>query len=164
MGASDGEFLSNSLHFEEKGWYVLCVEPNPLLEVDGRSKRKLWRAVGASDQDGERQFSIAGDKPWASHCGFHIEMSGMPSGASIRVFIVQCLRLDRILEESGFPRLDYLTIDAQWHEPQILAGLTLERWKPTIVVVEDVSGDTTPTLAGYEKIHRSEVDTVFRRL
>jgi FkbM family methyltransferase len=159
VGANDGEFFSNSLHFEEKGWLVLCVEPNPLLEPHGRAKRKLWRPVAASDHDGERDFVVCGSHPYASTSGFHV-----PATAAEPKYKVQCLRLDRLLEEAGFPRLDFLTMDVELHEPQVLAGFTAERWKPTIIVVEDQSETNTTAIPGYERIHRSEHDTVFRRV
>ena len=155
VGANDGIFFSNSLHFEEKGWIVLCVEPNPKLREAGVCRRKLWREVAASDVDGTRELSICGEYPYASNSGFN--------GGSDTKAQVQTLRLARILEEAGFHRLDYLTIDVELHEPQVLAGFTLERWKPTILVVEDQTGTMRPP-PGYESLGQHEFDWVFRRV
>ena len=82
----------------------------------------------------------------------------------IAAYTVPCLRLDRILEEAGFPRLDYLTIDVEHHEQAVLAGFTTERWKPQIIVVEDIADIVPRAIPGYERIHRLEYDNVFRRL
>jgi FkbM family methyltransferase len=156
VGANDGQFFSNSLHFEEKGWIVLCVEPNPRLRHSGIERRKLWRSVAAGEKDGWATFRICGEYPYASLSGFHASPG---DGDEIQV---PRLRLDRILEEAGFHRLDMLTIDVELHEPQVLAGFTLERWKPTILVVEDQAGKMEPP-PGYESLGHHEFDWVFKR-
>ncbi|CAG7631875.1 unnamed protein product, partial [Allacma fusca] len=44
-GANDGEFISNTLHLEKKGWKGLLIEAQPELGQKLRSKnRKAWFA------------------------------------------------------------------------------------------------------------------------
>lgn len=155
VGASDGVFFSNTLALEEKGWLVLCVEPNPMLESSGRSRRKLWRQVAAHLRDEEVTFWADGEGPtWASYSRVDLGR-GQP-------FKVQGLRLDRILEEAGFPRLDFLTVDTEGWEPPIMEGFTIERWKPSIIVTENWAGET-PAPPGYRMVSRLEYDNVFVR-
>lgn len=44
--------------------------------------------------------------------------------------------LNSILEHSGFPFLNLLTIDVEGHELEVLQGLDLNVWKPKIIVAE----------------------------
>lgn len=155
VGANDGKLFSNSLFLEEKGWMVLCVEPNPLLEAEGRLARRLWRQVAAGSADGEAEFWANGGHPYASDSRI-----GLGSGQK---FQVKVLTLDRIIEESGFPRVDFLTVDAESWEPQIMAGFTVERWKPRVIVLESWSVTPSVEVPGYERTERREFDNVWVR-
>ena len=164
VGASDGELFSNTLYYERKGWTVLCVEPNPLLEEHGRSVRKLWvRAACGNEHLEAADFSIYGQYPYGSNsslgsvCRFNASVS--PS----QTFQVEVFRLDQLLETHGFPQLDLLCIDVEGWEPEVLSGLDLERWKPTILVVEEFNCDF-PTPTGYRRLDKLEFDVVFQRI
>jgi len=45
--------------------------------------------------------------------------------------------LDALLDDAGFPRLDFVTIDVEGHELDVLRGFSLERHRPRIVILED---------------------------
>lgn len=156
VGANDGHCFSNTYHFEEKGWIVLCVEANPGLEEIGRSRRKLWRPVGAGAEDRIATFYAHGGGSMASASGF-VHKSGVSAQ-------VQMLRLDRILEEAGFPRLDFLTVDSEGYEVEVMKGFDIERWKPRVIVLEDYpDGTSLVAPAGYRMIDRKEFDNVYVR-
>jgi FkbM family methyltransferase len=164
VGANNGRSGSNTLLLEEKGWIVLCIEPNPLLETDGRGCRKLWRQVacGAVDED-EREFLSVGGHPYASYSGLELRYGG----TSTTEISVKVRTLDRLLEEAGFPRLDLLTIDVEGYEDEVLKGFTVERWKPQFIVVEDCDG-CSPLMKyaipeGYEEMPRCHLDRIWRR-
>jgi len=162
VGANDGQYFSNCLHFEEiKGWTVLCVEPNPLLLDAGKSVRALWRQVAAAGEDGPIEFHSWGGFPYPSGSGTSIKSR---TGTSDRqVFTVQGLRLDRILEEAGFHKLDLLTVDVEGFELEVMRGFSIERWKPKIIVLEFYPDDFDYNIPGYTKIDRKEFDNVYQR-
>ena len=45
--------------------------------------------------------------------------------------------LDDLLAEAGNPRLDYVSIDVEGAELQVLSGFNLERHRPPLVLIED---------------------------
>ena len=155
VGANDGKFFSNSLHYEQCGWTVLCIEPNPLLEAAGRAERKLWRTVAAGSKNGEMQFTACGEFPYASDSGMRPDLGGQK-------FTVKVKTLDDLIEEAGFPRLDYLTLDCEGWEDEAMAGFTIERWKPRIIVREDWTGNG-PEIPGYTWLTKLEFDNVYLR-
>lgn len=164
VGANDGLFLSNTIDLESKGWYVLCIEPNPGLREAGAANRLLWRSVACAAEDAEDQpFYAIGAKPWASSSALHLSPPhiAMASGETTE-HRVTVRRLDRVLEEAGFPRLDFLSIDVEGGERDVLAGFTIERWKPKALVIESLD-DTLPTPEGYELIGRVEWDNIYKR-
>lgn len=164
VGANDGTQLSNTLHFEEKGWTVLCVEPNPNLASEGRLKRKLWLEYAAGAEDSEsHEFSLCspGNK-WASASS----LGPTPRGGGMNaesVIYVRVRRLDRILEESGFPRLDYLTVDVEGWEKEVMEGFTVERWKPRVIVLEAWTDADNIPITGYDIIEKRQYDNLYVR-
>jgi hypothetical protein len=49
---------------------------------------------------------------------------------------VRTSRLDDILEENHLAIIDFLSIDVELHEPQVLRGFSIERFRPALVCVE----------------------------
>lgn len=164
VGANDGRFLSNSLHFEEKGWTVLCIEPNPLLASAGRIYRKLWREVACASRDAEGvDFHSMEGNNHASNSALCWEGQTHPPDTSDRkIFRVQVRTLDRVLEEAGFPRLDYLTVDVESWEREVIAGFTVERWKPRVIVLEEWT-ENAIEIPGYNIIRRRMFDNLYLR-
>ena len=170
VGANDGVFNSNTLCLEKLGWTVLCVEPNPLLEADLRDFRKLVRmaACSSEDSDGSRFHIVDGHPSWASSsslCRGETEYLQLNADTNelkpCNMFSVCVRRLDRILEEAGFPRLDYLTVDVEGWEKEVMAGFTVERWKPKVIVLEEL-GDAV-LIPGYTMIERRAYDNIYER-
>jgi len=168
VGANDGTFNSNTLVLEEMGWYVLCVEPNPHLAADGRMKRKLWREVACSDKDSEDEdFAIytAGPKYASGSClGKFNRNTDLTTSDNVPPMTAKVVtrRLDRVLEEAGFPRLDFLTVDVEGWEDEVMAGFTVERWKPEIIVLESWTERVIP-IEGYTVLEKRQFDNIYQR-
>jgi FkbM family methyltransferase len=163
VGANDGTFISNTLHFEEKGWTVLCIEPNPLLAEVGRSKRKLWREVACAgvDDDSVDFYVVNGHATFASFSSLH--MNGKkPAINDVFIEKVVVRRLDRVLEEAGFPKLDYLAVDVEGWEREVMSGFTVERWKPKVIVLEEWSGIPI-VIPNYSIIEKRQFDNIYVR-
>lgn len=164
LGAYDGSYFSATLPLEQRGWTVLCIEPNPDLEEQGRSLRKLWRqiACGPEDRDDGLFLNIGG----ASNSGLIIDgklpYTGVVSVAD--AIGVPVRRLDRVLEEAGFPRLDFLSLDVEGYELEVLQGFTIERWKPRLMFIERYGpSPEMETPEGYEFLGKDTEDNVYLR-
>lgn len=165
VGANNGICLSNTKLFEDRGWVVLCVEPNPLLEEEGRKNRKLWKQVACGKEDVESvTFTRCGSYPWAAGSGFHAYTNDLEKVE----YQVPLRKLDTLLDEFKFPRLDLLSIDAEWGDMDVLQGITLEKWRPSVIICEALSLDRASELKsylhpkGYDFVKSIEVDYCFR--
>lgn len=169
VGANDGLFGSNSMYFEENGWYVMCIEPNPLLKDRIAANRKLYRPVACGSGNEDMEFVIVGDPPYASGSGFHVKEARKFHVFSEKeeVVVVKVLTLDCILESSGFPRLDYLTMDCEGHEIEVLKGIDLNKWTPRIIVAESWESselfDIFLKLFNYSFIKKLGFDYIYER-
>ena len=163
VGANDGALLSNSLMFEELGWTVLCVEPNPMLAKKGRAFRKLWRQVacGAVDAEDVDFHAVGGHYTYASYSA--LDTTGVQWNVPDHmIFKCRVRTLDWLLDEAGFPRLDYLTLDVESWERAVMAGFTVEKWKPKVIVLEEWT-ENAIVIPGYTIIEKKQFDNLYVR-
>ena len=143
VGANDGYHGSTSLYFEKQGWECILVEPNPVLAGKLREERsgKVFECA-ASDSEGKATLQLAEGAELA-HALSSISNDAATKrivrrhGYATRPVEVATRRLDAVLEEAGLTEIDFITIDVEGHELSTLRGFTLDRWNPTVVIVED---------------------------
>jgi FkbM family methyltransferase len=118
VGAHDGIVHSNTYALEQLGWTGICVEPNTeayVLLYHNRNCRLEHTA--ASDHGGTLMFDGVRVYP------------GAPD--------VPCARLVDLLERNGAPPvIDYLSIDVEGHELEVLAGMGFDRWHVRVATIE----------------------------
>jgi hypothetical protein len=91
-----------------------------------------------------------------------LDRKGMAPGAvPERVIEVPIRTLDSVLEEAGAHEgFDFLSIDVEGHEIEVLRGFDLARWQPQVILLEDHVSDLTKhrflKAAGYRIIRRYE--------
>ena len=162
VGANNGVTLSNTYHFEKRGWRRILVEPNPVLckEIHlKRGERTTLFECAASSSDGIAILHMGGgpDDLYSSVESVESETGG---GRFIDVE-VPTRTLDSMLEEADISHIDFISIDVEGHEFIVLGGIDLNRWKPRIVLLEDnkdLSDDTVSqhmASAGYFRFYRT---------
>lgn len=169
VGANDGKWGSNSLFFEKLGWDAVLVEANPALCAILRRERsgKVFECA-ASKEEGTAILHVGEGPEWA-HQLSSLADNAQDAPASGNAFTtrpveVRTRRLDAILEEAGATEIDFISIDVEGHELGVLEGFTPERWRPTIIIVEDNSilgnNDVVAYLRrhGYVRFHRTGVN------
>lgn len=176
VGANDGLHGSNTLFFEKLGWDCILIEPNPELCTAMRCFRtaQLFE-VAASDSDGKAVLQVA-----TGAAGAHA-VSTMDAGAGMRTLRahgfdhkpveVVTRRLDMIFDEVvGSRRIDFMTIDVEGHEMAALSGLSLDRWRPRVLIIESNSTAAGVAVAdhlrgaGYVRFRRTGVNDWYAHL
>ena len=62
------------------------------------------------------------------------------------VIQVPVTTLDDILVEGGAPQpLDFLSVDVEGHEIEVLRGFNFARWQPRLILLEDHTTELTET-------------------
>jgi FkbM family methyltransferase len=139
VGAHDGVNGSNTLYFERRGWDCVLVEPVPALVAAIRRQRQCTVVeCAASSHDAEATLQVAEHVESMSALAPDAEHSRRVArlGGRWVPLRVRTRTLDSILDEAGFKSLDFATIDVEGHELEVLRGLSLDRFRPGIVIVE----------------------------
>lgn len=115
IGAHDGVTHSNSYALETyHGWSGICIEPDP----------DAYRQLGQNRLD-----TLRTDLAVSSQADV---VTIMPSGIQRAAW-----PLARILEKmSAPPVIDYLSIDTEGYELQVLRGMDFRRWRVNLLTVE----------------------------
>ena len=143
VGAYDGIVLSNTYFLESIGWTGILVEPDPAMAArcrQNRPKCPLYEcaAVG-SDAMKEITFNVVDGGEVYSAAGELTELQQKRLegwGLQSRKMTVAAKTLDAMLTEVGPPRVDFVSIDVEGGEADILRGFDLARWRPRVVMVE----------------------------
>ena len=134
VGANHPTALSNTWFFEQRGWRGILVEPIPERAGQLRAARPASRvvetALGAPEQRGQAVFKLAEEDV----------LSGLNPSARVKCsgeITVRVVTLDDVLNESGNPRVDFVSIDVEGTELEVLRGFDLARHQPKVLLVED---------------------------
>lgn len=171
VGANNGVDGSTTLHFEELGWDCILVEPNPALcrELRARRKAQLFECA-ASSASGTAILHVASGAEQShavSALGDERKPAQILKEHGFRTDPVEVVtrRLDDILDEaqpSG--GIDFVSIDVEGHELELLKGFSLDRWRPGVLIVEDNSPFWESTVRdhlnaqGYVRFRRTGVN------
>ena len=159
VGANDPRGGSQTWLLEQNGWRGILVEPLSGLYdrlISARPRSKVWQAAcSAPDKRGTAVLHVA------SHDGFStLQPQRDSQGVEFNLAeTVQVVTLDDILEQEGNPRVDFVSIDVEGGEVDVLRGFSLERHQPALVLIEDgvrnLDKHRAMTARGYKLVKRT---------
>lgn len=156
VGANDPHERSQTWHLEQAGWTGILIEPQPdLAEKLRRARKAKVYAVACSSprSAGVLPLHVAG--PLSS-----LDRDRMAPGTQPEAMIQVPIRtLDQILTEAEAPAgFDFLSLDVEGHELEVLQGFDVARWRPRLILLEDHVGSLAKhrflTNASYRLIRR----------
>ena len=138
VGAADPEFLSVTKWLYDLGWRGINVEPNDSLYEKLTAARprdvNLKCGAGASRKIARYFEAAIGE---LSSFDAQASESAEQSGVGGQFHEIQVLPLTDILDQyCGRLDIDFIKIDVEGWERDVLLGLDLRKYRPTIFVVE----------------------------
>jgi FkbM family methyltransferase len=136
VGANQPRELSQTWDLERQGWTGILIEPQPDLADILRQQRsaQVFAAACSSRRNcgSNMTLHLAG-----GHSSFdrNLNLATVKPHGSIDVPV---RTLDAILEEAGEPQIDFISIDVEGHELEVLDGFDLARWHPRLILIEDM--------------------------
>ena len=147
IGAVDGHYISNTLHFEQNGWDVLCIEPIPdyFTKLNLNRKNCLNYAITDKNVDNipftvvtmnnNNQSSISGLKIDGRLIESHINYGLNPKTETI---LVNGRRLDWCIENYfNHETIDFISIDTEGNELDVLKSFDVNGYNTKLLVIEN---------------------------
>jgi FkbM family methyltransferase len=168
VGAVDGLLFSNTYRFEKNGWFCICCEANPEMYEKLKMNRleAVHGAIGSQDLL-EVYFNVVnliakgGNENAVSAVTIDERLLREHEflNPKIRKVNVPMFTLDTVLlKYPALTHIDFLSIDTEGTELEVLKGFDMVRWKPKLLVIDNTFGD--PEIEdylytfGYTKVRR----------
>jgi FkbM family methyltransferase len=151
IGAHHPYRFSNTMHFYKKGWRGINVDPLPGMKsiFDKERPKDINIEKGVSNKKHIiTYFSFA--EPAYNTFDQALAKKREQKSELLETIDVQCLPLSEILQEAGVSEIDFLTIDVEGWELEVLASNDWSRFLPKVIVLEILDFD-------FEKYTNSEV-------
>jgi len=133
LGAHDGLTQSNTAFFEfHRGWKGVLIEPSQSafkLCVESRPNSFCFNKACVSNTFSDEY--VEGD--------FNGKLMSSVNGMRINnceLMKVQASTLEAILDSIKPPSIDFLSIDTEGYEYEVLCGLNLRKYRPTYILIE----------------------------
>lgn len=141
FGATDGLSLSNSVHLErDLGWSGICAEPaRGWHEALARNRPGahietlcVWTRSGET-----LQFTESATREYSTIGSFSASDGHAKKRGDAQSYAVQTISLNDLLAKHNAPaQFDYLSMDTEGSELQILQALDFARYRPRVITVE----------------------------
>lgn len=136
IGAGHFRDRSNTYFLEKKlGWSGIAIDPLPDLAAGYREHRPRTKffAMFVSDVSDRRAVLYVGENRLFSSAQSAFTEDYTNVKATIEV---PTIKLDDLLDAERVGRVDFVSLDVELHEPQVLAGFDIRRHLPRLVCVE----------------------------
>jgi FkbM family methyltransferase len=172
VGSAQPIYGNNTYHFETKGWKVYCIEPNKrLYERLTLIRENVFNfACGSKDEDNV-DFTICTLQDGNQEAISSLELDNrlvenhLAYNPRFETTKVKLRTLNSFFEEQGIEKIDFISIDTEGTEIDVLVGLDLKKYNPSLLVIENNFEnyliDNYLLNFGYKKFHRSGVNDFY---
>lgn len=185
VGAARPDYLSISASFRELGWKIIAVEPNPeFCEAHRALGHEVLQYAASDSEEDDADFFVVNSNA-ADYMGGTVSFESFSSlgirgkyselhetvkaTTNIETIPVKVRRLDTILatHEPNIKQIDILAIDVEGWELNVLRGLSLNRYRPKVIIMESLFEDpeylSYMKARGYKRWRRLEPNDIYVR-
>ena len=144
-GANDGIRQSNTFYLEKKmGWKGILVEPIPELARECKRNRKaseIYQVALTTEENSGRfitlmDVDLMSTVAQSENLEARLASAEELQGITRKEYEVATKSLSQIIDQSPYHTIDFMSIDVEGYELEVLAGLNLDRHCPQLLLVE----------------------------
>ena len=171
VGSAGPDFLSQSKPFRDIGWRCICIDPNPKFTKMHRDVgNEIYEYACSYEDKNNVDFEIVTQPingiTYESFSSLQISerlaLTGYFNGKkdlSIDTIKVNVRKLDTILEEANVSKVNYVIVDVEGWELNVMKGFTTSKYQPKIIVLENAFSDTYQEFNNYMSNFGYEFDS-----
>jgi FkbM family methyltransferase len=143
-GAYDGILQSNTKFLEEEfNWTGILIEPSPKVFIELEKNRpnniNINKCLVSTDYPFKTISGSFDNGPMSS-------VGNMRNIENSTLIDVPCEPLCKILDYLDIHKIDFMTLDTEGYELDVLHGLNLHKYKPTYLLVEIYENNKEATI------------------
>lgn len=176
VGANDPWRFNNTARFYKRGWRGINIEPDPVIFA-GLARSRAGDTnlnIGVGCQTGQLQFYRFFPDVFSTFSKEQAEYSRGKGLEIVETIEVPVRTLDELLAENCPDRqVDFMSIDVEGTELDVLLSNDWDRFKPAVVVVESAvesagawvpedECDRVMTAAGYEVAAVNDFNVIYK--
>ena len=144
-GANDGIRQSNTFYLEKKmGWKGILVEPIPELARECKRNRKaseIYQVALTTEENSGRfitlmDVDLMSTVAQSENLEARLASAEELQGITRKEYEVATKSLSQVIDQSSYHTVDFMSIDVEGYELEVLAGLNLDRHCPQLLLVE----------------------------
>lgn len=155
VGAFMPDALSQTFLLEQHGWHGVLIEPQSKLCEELRAKRiaKVYEVACGTPEQAGRQLTFRVNDALSQI------VEADAGKAAPDLIHVSVETLDKVLADAGVAHVDFLSIDTEGSELDVLRGFNLRRYHPELIIIEDHGENLSKyrylTANGYRLVKRT---------
>lgn len=169
IGAFDGKGQNSTLILEQSGWNGICVEPMPWNIRKIKKNRKCKIIEGAVwNRTGTVTIADVGIPGWTGISDTHQPQHLSKYSSETTTIETNCYRFEELESPN---HIDYLQLDTEGSELDILNDIDMKKYDITFICIEDnlgMTGDKTyhnyMTSINYELVYELKQDKLYKKL
>ena len=160
VGAATPDLISNSYHYRINGWRTISIEPNPkFVKMHKEVGSEIYEYACSNVDEDNVSFTIVHDNnedtETTNHSFSHItdtslidknipeQWKAIYDNSDKTDIKIKVRKLNTILENLNIDEIDILTIDVEGNEIKVLEGFDILKYKPKVIVIENLDGSNT---------------------
>ncbi len=166
IGAYDPENFSNTNYFYRKGWHGINIEPSPeaFSRFEDSRKRDLNLNMGISDKRNSLTYYVYSEPALNTfdqqRVTFLKDRTGREPLKSLRINVDTIASV--LGDISPEPAIDFMNIDVEGYEMQVLRSNDWKKYRPKIILVEILDFDLRTILQNPIHIFMEQAGYDFR--
>jgi FkbM family methyltransferase len=141
VGGNHPLYINNTRFFEENGWKGIVFEPLPYMqEIWKKYRAAKFFPYGASNEDAEATLTVVKNTTgWEDMLSFVADTRSSDYGYETENISIQLRQLKNIFLEEHIEKIDYMSIDVEGHEFNVIKGIDFSSVIIDVLTIENNS-------------------------